>query len=80
MSLQEFVPTPRFEDYQEAFKDFYRWSGARTASCSSRRTRWAAPSSSACRTTARSARCSRTVGADPENELLILTGSGEEFM
>lgn len=24
MSLQEFVPTPRFEDYREAFKDFYR--------------------------------------------------------
>jgi hypothetical protein len=24
MSLQEFVPTPRFEEYSEAFGDFYR--------------------------------------------------------
>lgn len=24
MSLQDFVPTPRFEDYRETFKDFYR--------------------------------------------------------
>jgi hypothetical protein len=24
MSLQEFVPTPRFEEYREAFKEFYR--------------------------------------------------------
>ena len=24
MSLQEFVPTPRFEEYSQAFADFYR--------------------------------------------------------
>ena len=24
MSLQEFVSPPRFEEYREAFKDFYR--------------------------------------------------------
>jgi hypothetical protein len=24
MPLQDFVPTPRFEDYSEAFKDFFR--------------------------------------------------------
>ena len=58
MSLQEFVPTPRFEDYRESFRDFFTdGAAARTACCSSPRTPWAAPSSSACRTTAPSARC-----------------------
>ena len=35
MSLQEFVPTPRFEEYREAFKDFYRMEIGR-ASCRER--------------------------------------------
>jgi len=31
MSLSPFVPTPKFEDYKERFKD--HWSGAVTVFC-----------------------------------------------
>ena len=59
MSLQEFVPTPRFEEYRETFKDFYqmerRDDGVLLVAAHSSGVR----SSSACRTTGRSGRCSR---------------------
>lgn len=59
MSLQDFVPTPRFEDYRETFKDFYRMErrddGVLLVAAHTR----AGRSSSACRTTGRSGRCSR---------------------
>jgi enoyl-CoA hydratase/carnithine racemase len=80
MSLQEFVPTPRFEDYRETFRDFFRMErredgvllvqahtvgGAIQLSVQNHRAL---------------GQMLKTVGADPDNEVLILTGSGEEFM
>ena len=80
MSLQEFAPTPRFEEYRETFKDFYRMDrrddgvlvvaahtlgGSVQLSVQNHRSL---------------GQMLRTVAADPENEVLILTGSGEEFM
>jgi enoyl-CoA hydratase/carnithine racemase len=80
MSLQEFLPTPRFEEYSKFFEDFFilerRGDGVLLARA---------------HTTGGSIQLSvqnhralgqmlKTVGADPENEILILTGSGEDFM
>ena len=80
MSLSPFVPTPRFDEYRETFKDHFklnrRADGALLAQAHTR---------------GRSVQLSvenhrafgqllKTVAADPENELLILTGSGDDFM
>ena len=40
MSLQEFVPAPRFEEYREAFKDFTLKRRADGVSSSPRPTPW----------------------------------------
>ena len=57
MSLQEFVPTPRFDEYREVFKDFYRMErrddGVLLVEAHTQGVRY----SSVCRTTGRSARC-----------------------
>jgi len=80
MSLSPFVPTPKFEDYRERFKDHFllerRADGVLLAQA---------------HTLGGSVQLSvenhralgqllKTIGADPENEVLILTGSGEHFM
>jgi enoyl-CoA hydratase/carnithine racemase len=80
MSLQDFVPTPRFEEYRETFKDFYRMErrddgvllvaahtlgGSVQLSVQNHRS---------------VGQMLKTVGADPSNEVLILTGSGPDFM
>jgi enoyl-CoA hydratase/carnithine racemase len=80
MSLTEFVPTPKFEDYRERFKEHFRLErradgvllaqahtrgGSIQLSVQNHRTL---------------GQLLKTVGADPENELLILTGTGEHFM
>ena len=80
MSLQEFLPTPRFEEYREFFKDFFtmdrRDDGVLLV---------------AAHTVGGSVQLSvqnhralgqmlKIVGADPENEILILTGTGDDFM
>ncbi len=80
MSLQEFVATPRFEEYRETFKDFYRMErrddgvllvaahtlgGSVQLSVQNHRS---------------VGQMLKTVGADPVNEVLILTGTGPDFM
>src|ERR1700724_230552 len=80
MSLQEFVPTPRFEEYRETFKDFYQMErrddgvllvaahtlgGSVQLSVQNHRS---------------VGQMLKTVGADPVNEVMIFTGSGDEFM
>src|SRR5260370_8044664 len=80
MALQEFVPAPRFEEYRETFKDVYRMErrddgllhvaahtlgGSVQLSVQNHRS---------------VGQMLKTVGADPSNEVLILTGSGPDFM
>ncbi|MGH8257853.1 MAG: enoyl-CoA hydratase/isomerase family protein, partial [Steroidobacteraceae bacterium] len=80
MSLTSFVPTPQFDEYQQRFKEHYQMQrradgvllvqahtrgGANQLSVESHRAL---------------GQMLKTVAADPANELLILTGSGSEFM
>jgi enoyl-CoA hydratase/carnithine racemase len=80
MSLQEFLPTPRFEDYQEFFKDYFilerRDDGVLLAQAHTN----GGPIQLSVQNHRALGQFLKTVGADPENELLILTGSGDEFM
>jgi len=80
MSLQSFVPTPKLEDYQETFQDFFtldrRDDGVLLAQAHTK----GGPIQLSVENHRALGQFLKTVGADPENELLILTGSGDEFM
>lgn len=80
MSLQEFLPTPKFEDYKDYFKDFFtltrRDDGVLLAEAHTQ----GGPIQLSVQNHRALGQFLKTVGADPENEVLILTGTGEEFM
>lgn len=80
MSLQSFVPTPRFSEYQRAFEECYRLSrddqGVLLAEAHTRQ-----ESVKLSVQNHRSvAQLFQTIGSDPENEVLIFTGTGRNFM
>lgn len=80
MSLQDFLPMPKFEDYRERFKDFFvldrNADGVLLAQAHTR--------GGSLRLSVENHRALgqflKTAGADPENELLILTGTGRDWM
>jgi enoyl-CoA hydratase/carnithine racemase len=80
MSLQQFVPTPRFEEYSERFKDFYRMSRREDGVLLVEAHTNGGPIQLSVENHRSLGQMLKTVGADPENEILILTGSGDEFM
>jgi hypothetical protein len=65
MSLQDFLPTPKFDEYSEFFKDFFTMSrrddGVLLVQAHTAEGRY----SSACRTTGPSGRCSRSSAPTP---------------
>jgi enoyl-CoA hydratase/carnithine racemase len=80
MSLQEFLPTPKFDDYKEFFKDFFtlerRDDGVLLARAHTR--------GGSVQLSVQNHRALgqflKTAGADPDNEVLILTGTGPDWM
>ncbi len=80
MSLQDFLPTPKFEEYSRLFSDFFtmtrRDDGVLLVKAHTR----GGPIQLNVQNHRALGQMLKTVGADPENELLILTGTGEEFM
>jgi enoyl-CoA hydratase/carnithine racemase len=80
VSLQEFLPTPTFDEYREQFKDFFildrRDDGVLLAQAHTR--------GDSIKLSVQNHRALgqflKTVGADPKNEVLILTGSGRDWM
>jgi len=80
MSLQEFVPTPRFEDYREVFKDFFKMDRRDDGVLLIQAHTLGGPIQLSVQNHRALGQMLKVVGADPQNELIILTGSGEEFM
>ena len=80
MSLQEFVPTPRFEDYREALRDFYRMERREDGVLLVAAHTLGGPVQLSVQNHRSLGQMLKTVGADPANEVLILTGSGPDFM
>lgn len=80
MSLQEFVDPPRFEEYSERFAEFFtmerREDGVILVAAHTN----GGPIQLSVQNHRALGQMLKTVGADPENELLILTGTGDEFM
>lgn len=80
MSLQQFVPTPDFDEYRERFKDFFRLSRTDDGVLLAEAHTLGGPIQLNVENHRALGQMLKTIGADPKNEILILTGSGEEFM
>ncbi|MGX1306592.1 enoyl-CoA hydratase/carnithine racemase [Amorphus suaedae] len=80
MSLQKFVPTPEFEDYKEAFKDFFRMTRRDDGVILVEAHTLGGPIQLSVQNHRALGQMLKVVGSDPKNEIMILTGSGEEFM
>lgn len=80
MSLQDFVPTPDFEEYRAAFKDFFHLERRDDGVLLARAHTLGGPIQLSVQNHRALGQLLKVIGADPENELLILTGSGEDFM
>lgn len=80
MSLQKFIPTPKFEDYREVFKDFFKLDRRADGVILAQAHTLNGPIQLSVQNHRALGQLLKTIGADPENELLILTGSGDEFM
>jgi enoyl-CoA hydratase/carnithine racemase len=75
-----FIQTPEFEEYQERFKEHYklerRDDGVILVQAHTR----GGPIQLSVENHRSLGQLLKTIGADPKNEIMILTGSGEEFM
>ncbi len=80
MSLQEFIPTPKFEDYKKTFKDHYKLERRADGVLLVQAHTLDGPIQLSVENHRSVGQLFKTVGADPENEIMIFTGSGEEFM
>lgn len=80
MSLQEFVDPPQFDDYRETFADFYKMSRRDDGVLLVEAHTDGGPIQLSVENHRSLGQMLKTVGADPENEIMILTGTGEEFM
>ncbi|MEV6258803.1 enoyl-CoA hydratase/isomerase family protein [Nocardia sp. NPDC051911] len=80
MSLQEFVDPPRFDEYSERFKDFFHMQRREDGVLLVEAHTIGGPIQLSVQNHRALGQMLKTVGADPENEVLILTGSGDEFM
>src|SRR6201992_4447162 len=80
MSLQEFVPTPKFEEYSERFRDFFTMTRREDGVLLVEAHPDGGPIQLSVQNHRALGQMLKVVGADPENEVLILTGTGDEFM
>src|SRR6185437_6927427 len=78
MSLTSFVSAPRFEEYRERFKEHYRMQRRADGVLLVEAHTQGGPIQLSVENHRSLGQMLKTVGADPENEILILTGSGEE--
>ena len=80
MSLQEFLPTPEFEEYSGFFKDFFKMTRREDGVLLVQAHTLGGPIQLSVQNHRALGQMLKVIGADPKNEVLILTGSGEEFM
>lgn len=79
-SRRSFVPSPQLEDYAEQFKDYYRFTRREDGVLLVEGHTHGGPMLLSVEQHKSLGQMLKTVGADPANEVLILTGSGEDFM
>ena len=80
MSLSNFVSPLKFEEYKERFKDFYKMQRRADGVILVEAHTNGGPIQLSVENHRSVGQMLKTVGADPENEIMIFTGSGDEFM
>ena len=80
MSLQEFVKSPQFEDYKERFKDHYKLDRRADGVVLAQAHTLGGSTQLSVQNHRSLGQMFKAVGGDPENEIMIYTGSGEDFM
>ncbi|MCB1490228.1 MAG: enoyl-CoA hydratase/isomerase family protein, partial [Rhodobiaceae bacterium] len=75
MSLQQFVPTPEFDEYKEAFKDFFKMTRRDDGVLLVEAHTLGGPIQLSVENHRALGQMLKVVGADPKNEIMILTGS-----
>lgn len=80
MSLQNFLSTPKFDEYRERFQDFFALERREDGVILARMHTLGGSLQLNVQNHRALGQMLKTIGADPENELLILTGTGEDFM
>lgn len=80
MSLVKFIADPKFEDYQETFKDNYKLERRDDGVILVQAHTVDGPIQLSVENHRSVAQVFKTVGADPENEIMIFTGTGDNFM
>lgn len=80
MSLAKFVATPKFDDYRERFKEHFKLERRSDGVVLAQAHTLGGSIQLSVENHRALGQLLKTIGADPENELLILTGSGDDFM
>ena len=80
MSLQPFVTPPQFEEYRERFKQHYSMQRREDGVLLVEAHTQGGPTQLSVQNHRSLGQMLKTVGADPQNEILILTGTGEAFI
>jgi enoyl-CoA hydratase/carnithine racemase len=80
MSLTSFVAAPDFDEYKERFKQHYKMERRDDGVILIQAHTNGGPIQLSVENHRSLGQMLKTVGADPKNEIMILTGSGEEFM
>ncbi len=80
MSLTSFIPTPDFEEYKERFKEHYKLERRADGVILAQGHTKGGPIQLSVENHRSLGQLLKTIGADPKNEILILTGTGDDFM
>lgn len=80
MSLTRFVPTPQLEDYKEAFKEHYTFARRDDGVLIVHGHTNGGPIQLSVEGHRSLGQMLKTVGADPKNEVMIFSGTGDDFM
>jgi enoyl-CoA hydratase/carnithine racemase len=80
VSLTSFVPTPEFEEYKERFKEHYELTRRDDGVILARGHTRGGSMQLSVENHRAVGQLFKTIGADPKNEVMIFTGTGEDFM
>ncbi len=80
MSLVDFVATPKFEEYKERFKQHYKLERREDGVILAQAHTAGGPIQLSVENHRSVGQLFKTIGADPQNEVMIFTGSGKDFM
>lgn len=80
MSIVDFVPTPKLEDYKETLKDVFKIERTENGIVTVRMHTLDKEFQLSVEAHKAMGQMFKAIGADPENELMIFTGTGTEFL